>query len=205
MKVKKYATKGDKIRDKVTKEYAMFHRNKLKKKKWKKELKQKVIDTLPKRLAVKYNEYNFEDMKKQEITSLYIHGDVGTGKTVDCVYFYVDFIKQLYYKSSLIGASYYFVVFSKLIETLQQDYNNSGTLLQKYMECDLLVIDEFGAKKMTDYVYERIYLIVNERYLSLLPTIINSNFSLAAIGKKFDDERIIRRINEDYILIKKKL
>ena len=203
-KIKKYLTKTDKFRDKISPEYAKFLRTKYRKRQWKKKARQKVIDTLPNRLSQHFNHYNFSKMIKQKITSLFIYGEVGTGKTVTCAYYYVEFIKQLYVEHSSFNKTYHFVVLSKLIDELQGDYQNSSNLMRQYMECDLLVLDEFGGRKMTDYVYDRIYLIVNERYLSMLPTIINSNFSIAEIGKQFNDERIIRRIEEDYILIEKK-
>ena len=204
-KIKKYLTKADKFRDKISPEYAQFLRKKYRKGQWKRKIKQRVISTLPHRLAEKYKEYNFDGLEKQKITSLYIHGKVGTGKTVISAYYYVDFLKQLYLQqSSFINKTYHFVVFSKLMEDLQGDYNDSNHLMKQYMECDLLVLDEFGAKKMTEYIYDRIYLIINERYLSMLPTIINSNNTLAEIGEKFNDTRVIRRIEEDYVLIENK-
>jgi len=205
VKIKKYLTKADKFRDKISPEYAQFLRKKYRKEQWKKKVKQRVVDTLPLRLLTKYNTYNFEGLQKQKITSLYIYGNVGTGKTVLSAYYYVDFLKQLYLEqSSFVSKTYHFVVFSKFMDYLQTDPNDSFDLMKQYMQCDLLVLDEFGAKKMTEYIYDRIYLIINERYLSMLPTIINSNNTLAEIGEKFSDTRIIRRIEEDYILIEKK-
>jgi len=202
--MKKYKTKTDKFRDKVSPEYAKFIRTKQRKKQWKKKIRQKVIDTLPNRLAERFDSYNFTKISKQKIHSLFMYGAVNTGKTVSCTYYYIDFIRQLYVEHSSFNKTHYFVVFSKLIDDLQGDYKESNILLKQYMECDLLVLDEFGARKMTDYIYGKIYLIINERYLNNLPTIINSNFSLVEIGKQFDDERIVRRLEEDYILIEKK-
>ena len=203
-KIKKYLTKADKYRDRISPEYAKFLRTKYRKQQWKKKAKQKIVDTLPTRIAERFTSYDFSNLPKKKITSLFVWGAAGTGKTVACAHYYVDFIKQLYVEHSSFNKTHYFVVLSKLIADLQGDLDASSNLMKQYMECDLLVLDEFGAKKMTEYVYDQIYLIVNERYLSMLPTIINSNFSLAEIGKQFDDERIIRRIDEDYILIEKK-
>ena len=50
-----------------------------------------------------------------EITSLYIYGKVGTGKTVISAYYYVNFLKQLYLQQSFfIDKTYHFVVFSNI-------------------------------------------------------------------------------------------
>lgn len=203
-KIKKYLTKADKFRGIISPKYANYLQQKQRKKQWKKKQKQKVINTLPQRLAEKFNTYDFSKLPKKKIRSLFVYGKVGTGKTVACAYYYVDFIKQLYLQQSSFNKTHNFVVYSKLMEDLQRDFATSTNIMKEYMECDLLVIDEFGVKKLTEYVYDRIYLIINERYLSMLPTIINSNSTLDEIAQKFNDKRIVRRIEEDYELIEKK-
>lgn len=201
-KIKKYNSKADKFRGKISAEYGQYLQIKHRKQSWKKKAKQKVIDTLPTRIAINYYSYDFSKLPKRKISSMFIYGKTGTGKTVACAYYYVDFVKQLYLEQSSFTKTHYFVVYSKLMEDLQKDYKDSESIMKKYMECDLLVIDEFGVKKLTEYIYDRIYLIINERYLSMLPTIINSNDNLEELQKKFDD-RIVRRIEEDYELIEK--
>jgi len=201
--MKKYLSKADKFRGIISPEYAAHLQNKYKKKKWKKKEKDKVIKTLPYRLATKYNTFDFSKFPKKEIQSLFIFGETGTGKTILSAHYYVEFVKQLYMKQSLFNKSYNFVVFSRMIEDLQRDFATSTDIMKEYMECDLLVMDEFGVKKLTEYVYDRIYLIINERYLNMLPTIINSNNSLDEIRDKYGDDRIVRRIIEDYELIEK--
>ena len=202
-KIKKYLSKADKFRNIISPEYALFLQKQYRKKQWKKKGRQKVIDSLPFRLAENFNTYDFSNLPKRKIGSMFIYGKAGTGKTVACAYYYLEFVKQLYLEQSSFTKTHHFIVYSKLMENLQKDYIDSDNLMKKYMECDLLVIDEFGVKKLTEYVYDRIYLIINERYLSLLPTIINSNDNLEQIKNKFDD-RIVRRIEEDYELIEKK-
>ena len=61
-KIKKYLTKTDKFRDKISPEYAKFLRTKYRKRQWKKKARQKVIDTLPNRLSQHFNHYNFSKM-----------------------------------------------------------------------------------------------------------------------------------------------
>lgn len=205
MKVQKYLTKADKAIGKVNPEYANIELNKHLERTWKDEVKQKIIKTLPKRIAENYNTYSFSKPIQKEPISLYIYGEVGTGKTIICAYYYVEFIKYLYFKQGFYaGIKHHFVLMSNLLDSLQKDFQDHENLVKQYSQCDLLVLDEFGAKKMTEYVYDIIYLIINERYVNCLPTIINSNNSLKEIGNKFNDERIIRRIEEDYILIEKK-
>ena len=57
----------------------------------------------------------------------------------------------------------------------------------------VLVIDDLGAEKMTDFVKQIIYFIINEREQRCLTTIITSNFSLAQLDEHIDS-RISSRI-----------
>lgn len=207
--MKKYLTKTDKALKRVSKEYAMKQAEKHKERAWLKEHKQSVINTLPKRLAANFTSYDFKQNQYKNIDrtkkqSVYIHGEAHTGKTVLSSYLYLNFIHDLYLsRSSFANLKFHFVVFSDFIDEMQNNLKDPNQLVKKYRECDLLVLDDFGIKKVTDYVYSLTYLIINDRYLNMLPTIINSNHSLSELGSVFEDDRIIRRIEEDYILINK--
>jgi DNA replication protein DnaC len=56
-----------------------------------------------------------------------------------------------------------------------------------------LCIDDLGAEKLTDYVRQITYFIINEREQRMLPIIITSNFSLAQIDEMVDP-RVSSRI-----------
>lgn len=201
--MKKYLSKTDKLRGIISPEYAEHLQQKERKKKWRNEVRQTVIDTLPERLAKQFDTYDFKKFPKKKVSSMYVYGEVDTGKTVLSAYYYVDFVRQMFLQQSSFTKTYEFVIYSRMIENLQRDFSTAHEFIQKYTECDLLVIDEFGLKKLTDYVYDRVYQIINERHLRLLPTVINSNYNLEGIGRLFNDSRIIRRIQEDYELIEK--
>lgn len=42
---------------------------------------------------------------------------------------------------------------------------------------DLVVLDDLGREKATDWATERLYVLVNERYNRCLPTVVTSNYS----------------------------
>src|SRR3990167_9483378 len=50
----------------------------------------------------------------------------------------------------------------------------------------VLIIDDIGAEKMSDWVRQILYYIINEREQRLLPTVITSNFSLQQIAEQID-------------------
>lgn len=207
---KKYLTESDKIFKRVNPEYALKQTEKHKEQAWLNKHRQNVINTLPKRLAANFASYDFTNISKQKIQSTFIYGKAGVGKSVLSAYLYLNFVHQLYKKrGNFSSLKFHFVIFSKFIDSMQNLYGKNNViqlnpnLMQDYTNCDVLVLDDFGIKKVTDYVYTLTYQIINERYLNMLPTIINSNHTLSELGTIFEDDRIIRRIDEDYLFIDK--
>ena len=74
-------------------------------------------------------------------------------------------------------------------------------VLNSISQCDLLIIDDFGAEKITDWVLEKVFLLIDTRYRTGKPVIISTNLeykndeNLCEIQKIFG-RRIKDRINE---------
>ena len=67
-------------------------------------------------------------------------------------------------------------------------------LINRYIYPEVLFIDDLGTEpKYKDVTIEYLYLIINERKMKKLPTIITSNLSLADL-RDYYDERIYSRI-----------
>jgi DNA replication protein DnaC len=64
--------------------------------------------------------------------------------------------------------------------------------------CELLIIDDFGVEKITDWVREKMYEIINERYLANRPTIFTANSDIKDLPY---DERITNRIEQMCVAI----
>jgi DNA replication protein DnaC len=47
--------------------------------------------------------------------------------------------------------------------------------LWRYIRADLLVLDDLGRERVTDWATERLYVLVNARYGELRPTIATTN------------------------------
>ena len=74
-------------------------------------------------------------------------------------------------------------------------------LIEKFSKCQLLVIDDLGTEKNTDWVQQIFYKIINDRYKLELPTIITTNLTLEELEKRLD-ERVTSRIVEMCKLVK---
>jgi DNA replication protein DnaC len=71
--------------------------------------------------------------------------------------------------------------------------------LKCYQKNEVLIIDDLGAEKLTDYVIQAWYSIIDYRYSNMLPTVITSNLSVAELAVRFGD-RIASRIASGNVL-----
>ena len=71
--------------------------------------------------------------------------------------------------------------------------NAEGEAVRRCSEADLLVLDDLGAEKPSEWSNGVLYLIVNARYSAMRKTIVSSNFTLDEVGEKIGD-RIASRL-----------
>ncbi len=105
---------------------------------------------------------------------LLIIGKIGTGKT----HLAVGIIKELILNR---GISCLFYDYRELLKEIQNSYNATVQtteldVLRPVFETDVLVLDELGAVKPTEWVWDTVSLILNNRYNDNRTTIITTNF-----------------------------
>lgn len=122
--------------------------------------------------------------------SCFITGKVGRGKTV----LMSGMVKELLRESKRIK----WIIYSDFILGLQSSYRNEAidpydmiSEIAKYQ--GILCVDDMGAEKLTDFVRQTTYHIINFREQYTLQTLITSNFSLAEIDEQIDS-RVSSRI-----------
>ena len=129
----------------------------------------------------------------KEGKGLFLTGTVGTGKT-HLLAAIIDYIARIYKRK--INRVMYFTS-TGLLNEIRNSYNNneSEEFVHKVKNCSLLLIDDFGAEKTTDWVLETYFEIIDFRYANLKPTIIATNLTDKEIKEKLS-ERIMSRIYE---------
>jgi DNA replication protein DnaC len=105
---------------------------------------------------------------------LLIIGTIGTGKT----HLAVGVLKELILNR---GISCLFYDYRELLKEIQNSYNSTVQtteldVLRPVFETDVLVLDELGAVKPTEWVWDTVSLILNTRYNDNRTTIITTNF-----------------------------
>lgn len=78
--------------------------------------------------------------------------------------------------------------------------SSDGDNTDRYMDCDLLIIDDLGTEVVNQFTLSCIYHIINTRLNLERPTIISTNLSSADLRKSYND-RITSRLMGDYVLI----
>jgi DNA replication protein DnaC len=92
-----------------------------------------------------------------------------------------------------------FVVVPELLRAIRKGFNqpndDSDKLVKLTEEAQLLVLDDLGAEKPSDWVREQLYVIINRRYENMLPTIITTNCTTKELIDKIG-QRTVSRIVE---------
>ncbi len=70
--------------------------------------------------------------------------------------------------------------------------------LSGFQTCDLLILDDLGMERKSDYAREQVFNLIDSRYLSCKPLIVTTNLSLSDLKHPSDmhEQRIYDRILE---------
>ncbi len=109
---------------------------------------------------------------------LVLYGPHGVGKT----HLAVGMLKEIV---RVKGARGYFFETRELLRLVRDTYNRSVAetemdVLEPVLHADLLVLDDLGAERTSDWVQETLGLVVNTRYNERRPTVFTSNLIDAA-------------------------
>lgn len=96
-----------------------------------------------------------------------------------------------------------FVVVPDLLDDLRERINDSSISdpLPALRTCPLLILDDLGREKATEWVADRLYVLINARYNACLPTIVTTNSSLSELAER-GYEAMISRLREDAKVVK---
>lgn len=134
-------------------------------------------------LQVAYNQarHHAENLKGW----LFLQGGAGCGKThlaAAAANYAVD-----------LGVPTLFLTVPDLLDTLRASYDSEDTTFEQRFEeiraAQLLVLDDFGTQNASGWAREKLFQIMNYRYINKLPTIVTTNLMLTEI-----DERIRSRL-----------
>jgi DNA replication protein DnaC len=116
----------------------------------------------------------------KDIPGLLLTGSVGTGKT----HLAAGVLRYLVEEKGIDGR---FVTVPDFLDRLRQSYDKgaaetTGQIFAPTFAADLVVIDELGAARPSDWVFETIELLIGGLYNRMTPVIVTSNFANLPAG-----------------------
>lgn len=131
----------------------------------------------------------FEKMRFSR-RGIYLHGDVGTGKT-HIAYTLADASQE----KIRVRSEFWNV--TELLREIRMDFERNvydKTRTEEHLMGyqGLLFLDDVGSEKITEWVAETFYLILNKRYNDILPTVITSNLPIAQLADRIGDRTVSR-------------
>jgi DNA replication protein DnaC len=122
----------------------------------------------------------YPTLKPRDRSGLLFIGPIGTGKTHLAVGIIQELIRTLRIQCL-------FCDYRELLKQIIDSYNPSVEateleVLRPVLDTEVLVLDELGAVKPTEWVWETVSYVINSRYNRQRTTIITTNFENLAAG-----------------------
>lgn len=122
---------------------------------------------------------------------LLLQGEYGCGKT-HLAAAIANFAVEM-------GVPTLFLTVPDLLDTLRFSYNSENTTFEERFDeiraASLLVLDDFGTENATDWAQEKLFQIINYRYINHLPLVITSNLLFneieGRIRSRFRDPELV--------------
>jgi DNA replication protein DnaC len=130
-----------------------------------------------------------------ETAGLLLTGPIGCGKT----HLAVGIVKELIAQKN---AACLFYDYRELLKEIQNSYNSSVQVtemevLRPVFDAEVLVLDELGAAKPTEWVWDMVSHILNTRYNDKRTTIITTNYKDLPPGGAEPEGRVTRATREE--------
>lgn len=137
-----------------------------------------------------------DQLKKDSGQGMYIHGTTGSGKSylLGCIANYL-----------LEHMSVRYLVYADFLDSLRATFNREAEqseqqLVDEVKNVDLLLLDDLGIEKPSEFSLKYLAQIIDYRYRNLKPLVVTSNFTLEELIRRFQTdlygERIVWRLGE---------
>ena len=139
---------------------------------------------------------HWEEMKAKSL-GLLLWGDVGTGKS-----FFAGCIANALLEK---GIPVLMTNFSRILNTLTGMYSDDrNQFIDSLNKCSLLIIDDLGIERGTEFSLEQVFNVIDSRYRSKKPMIVTTNLTLDELKHPVDlaHARIYDRILERCVPLK---
>lgn len=131
--------------------------------------------------------------------SLLLFGPAGTGKTHLAIAILAELARQRRLYDPVYGRLRgRFEVVPELLDELRESvrFPQAGDPLRPLFDVPLLVLDDLGTEQPTEWVVDRLYVLINRRYNAQLATVVTSNYRPKQLEQR-GYGRMVSRLMED--------
>lgn len=120
---------------------------------------------------------HFDEMQSKN-QGLLMWGNVGTGKSyaAACIANYLLNSQTPCIMTSIV----------KILQLIQRDPIEENNIMSRLSYTPLVIFDDFGTERNTDYALEKIYNVLDSRYRSGLPMIVTTNLTFREMQNEAD-------------------
>jgi len=129
-----------------------------------------------------------ENFIKNPVKGIFLFGQAGTGKT--------HLVSKI---AQEVNKEIKFVKVPKLLLSLKSNFDGHGyrneQIINNLSKVEILILDDLGAEKASEWVAETLYILIDERYSNMNTTILTSNYHPSDLVGRLGD-RVVSRISE---------
>lgn len=134
---------------------------------------------------------------KEQGTGLLLKGSAGCGKT--------HLVSALAHQLIFMGHTVKFIMVPVLLENIRQSYNkknpdDESNIIQELSRVEVLILDDIGSERPTDWVREQLFILVNARYEGMKPTLTTTNCQGKELSDRLGSRTISRLIEASKII-----
>ena len=141
----------------------------------------------------KAKKYVADLLAGKKSNSLFITGNIGTGKT----HLAASIANKLIENDKIVLMGRLTTLLDMIKETFKDNTKSENELIELYSNVDMIIIDDLGTERISSWALEKLYTIIENRNENRLPIIITTRFNKQGLIERFSqsqDEQLVDAI-----------
>lgn len=138
-------------------------------------------------------DYVNKNIKSECTNGLIIMGESGVGKT----HLAASIANKLIENDKIVLMGRLTTLLDMIKETFKDNTKSENELIELYSNVDMIIIDDLGTEKISNWALEKLYTIIENRNENRLPIIITTRFDKQGLIERFSqsqDEQLVDAI-----------
>lgn len=138
-------------------------------------------------------DYTNKSKEKMQKEGLIITGKSGIGKT----HLAASIANKLIENDKIVLMGRLTMLLDMIKETFRDNTKSENELIELYSNVDMIIIDDLGTEKISQWALEKLYTIIQNRNENRLPIIITTRFDKQGLIERFSqsqDEQLVEAI-----------